>query len=244
MDGGYLVPAIALQTSHVLITFGVGPDWSFERDFLKLNSKKRAIAYDFSVSRYLFLEDAFLSLFKNVTRNSNLYQLRVRLMRFFAWNEFLKTPNFEFHQKRVFDRKQFPDCVTVNEVLGDFSNIEDCSLVLKCDIEGGEYRIIDQVLEHSNKISTLIIEFHDVSPLDLVFKSAISKIGVDFCVVHVHPNNSSGLGKLAFPDVVEVTFLHRSLLDDMVINPRTAALHEKDRPCDPKLPEISLIFED
>ena len=36
----------------------------------------------------------------------------------------------------------------------------DDDLILKCDIEGSEYDLIDDILKFSNKINMLIIEFH------------------------------------------------------------------------------------
>ena len=138
MDGGYLVPTIALEVSSRLITFGVGPDWSFEEDFLARSTRNEVFAYDFSVSSYIFFEDACLSLFKNVAGKSNFYQLRTRLRRYIAWLRFRKEARFCFHEKRVYDRKVFSDCITVDEVFRGLKSTPDHSIILKCDVEGGD----------------------------------------------------------------------------------------------------------
>ncbi|MFM7673355.1 MAG: hypothetical protein ACKO5H_02185, partial [Candidatus Fonsibacter sp.] len=38
-DGGYLIGKKSIENSDVLLTFGVGDDCSFERNFLKINPK-------------------------------------------------------------------------------------------------------------------------------------------------------------------------------------------------------------
>ena len=36
-DGGYIVSESIIKSSNYLLAFGMGADWSFEEDFLKLN---------------------------------------------------------------------------------------------------------------------------------------------------------------------------------------------------------------
>ena len=49
----------------------------------------------------------------------------------------------------------------MNEILGNNKNIEK-PLLLKIDIEGSEYRLLDEIISNQNFLSGLIIEFHDV----------------------------------------------------------------------------------
>ena len=35
LDGGYIVDSSIIQKCDTLITFGLGPDWSFELDYIK-----------------------------------------------------------------------------------------------------------------------------------------------------------------------------------------------------------------
>ncbi len=37
-DGGYVVDFEIIKKCNTLITFGLGPDWSFELDYIKKNS--------------------------------------------------------------------------------------------------------------------------------------------------------------------------------------------------------------
>ena len=49
-DGGYVVSKEVAKSCNSLITFGMGPDWSFELDYIKLNPKVKIYMYDDTVS--------------------------------------------------------------------------------------------------------------------------------------------------------------------------------------------------
>jgi hypothetical protein len=250
-DGGYVVPKELLDNASVLITFGIGPDWSFESDFLKLNPKNICIGVDYSVSDYLFYEDACLSIFKNLHFKSRWKYFKNRFERFLSWKKFIKDSRFLFINKRVFDSYQFSDCILVSDVmehefLRDAANEYRC--ILKCDIEGGEYRIINDILLVDN-IDVLILEFHDINPLAKTFFEVINSISEIYEIFHIHPNNSAAISPVSgFPDVIEVTFIKRSKLTEDELNSRLqratlmTALKQMDYPCDPLLEEIELIF--
>ena len=40
-DGGYVVDKNVVENTNHLVTFGLGPDWSFELDYIKLNNKSK-----------------------------------------------------------------------------------------------------------------------------------------------------------------------------------------------------------
>lgn len=68
---------------------------------------------------------------------------------------------------------------------------EDRNVFLKCDIEGSEYEILNELIMHSHKFSGMVIEFHDIyeSPLYNAISNFMSKI--DLKLVHTHMNNHS-----------------------------------------------------
>ena len=39
-DGGYVVDSKVIKETNLLITFGLGPDWSFELDYISKNPTK------------------------------------------------------------------------------------------------------------------------------------------------------------------------------------------------------------
>lgn len=67
-DGGYLIPACIVDRTEYLISFGVGYDWSFEKDFKTANKNLRVFCYDHTVTRrfwYKYTIIAFFDFIKN-----------------------------------------------------------------------------------------------------------------------------------------------------------------------------------
>ena len=85
-----------------------------------------------------------------------------------------------------------------------FSKNSYDNVFLKIDIEGSEYRILDQLIENQKKINGLVIEFHDC---DLHFDRINRFIqSFELDLVHIHVNNYSYINYLSNPAVIELTF--------------------------------------
>lgn len=137
---------------------------------------------------FLKLNDVAISLYDKDSRASNnLYQ-----------NQFHS--NRKFHTKNIgngFDE------ISVESVLKDTD-----SVFLKCDIEGNEYNILDDIMMHDRIFSGLVIEFHDIAQYKN-FNLVTNFIGkTRLKLVHLHINNymyyktENGV----VPDVIELTF--------------------------------------
>ena len=85
----------------------------------------------------------------------------------------------------------------------------ECQVFVKMDIEGGEYRVLDDLLRHSKNIVAMAIEFHDVDIVPQRFNSLVEKIKRDFYIVHIHGNNMGGIAPFNFPIAPEITFLNK-----------------------------------
>ena len=55
-DGGYVVDKKVVESTNFLITFGLGPDWSFELDFIKNNNQIKIYMYDYTLVAFLTLK--------------------------------------------------------------------------------------------------------------------------------------------------------------------------------------------
>ena len=56
-DGGYLVNSTSILNSRSLISFGIGNNWSFEKNFQKINNECKIYCYDnYICSKILFRE--------------------------------------------------------------------------------------------------------------------------------------------------------------------------------------------
>ena len=62
-DGGYYnnwnFDLEIIKRCNTLITFGLGPDWSFELNYIKTNKEVKIYLYDYSVSSYPYIKDVF-----------------------------------------------------------------------------------------------------------------------------------------------------------------------------------------
>ena len=111
--------------------------------------------------------------------------------------------------------------------MSNILNIEKC--FIKIDIEGSEYRILNELIEYQNKLSGLIIEFHDVDlHLETIY-NFIEKIELD--LVHVHPQNPAPVIN-NIPSQLEITFSN----SPKKISGKITLPHKLDHPAKPRWP--------
>ena len=111
------------------------------------------------------------------------------------------------------------------------------------DIEGGEYRVIDDIIKYYNMVNLLIIEFHDTDPLREIFSQKIQNILEFYYIVHLHANNNSGVSIDNFPEVVEISFLNRNFLALNELEYRNhLPIKELDFPNNSLKPDYELYF--
>jgi hypothetical protein len=122
-----------------------------------------------------------------------------------AYDGTIETPPFSFFTgNRRFHRENIV-MGRMNKIIGNAHNV-----FLKCDIEGSEYEILDELIENSFRFSGMVIEFHEIHKYHLFneLTSFIAKI--DLKLIHVHANNNSYTEILDegvfIPDCIELTF--------------------------------------
>jgi hypothetical protein len=236
-DGGYVVPLDAVKMSGALLSFGLAHDWTFERDFKKHNAAAIVHCYDHTVSFPTVLGYSFGQLLRAVVR-LNADHLR----KAFAWIDYLvffRTDRIHF-RRRVWRNRQ-DNSVTVDDAFDRLPKA--IPTFVKVDIEGSEYRILDDLLRHSADITALAIEFHGVDVVPELFNSFVEKIKRDFYIVHIHGNNLGGLAPFHFPIAPEITFLNKRFFGSTPsLSSRKYPIPELDRPNYSGLPDFALEF--
>ena len=187
-DGGYLIGKNSLNNSDILISYGIDDDWSFEKNFLKLNKNIKLITFDQNLNLIFLIKRIILNFFRlfSLKRKSNFLK---SLFNFFDFIIFLRKKN---NNKKIF--------------YGDTKNIAKnfTNIFFKIDIEGSEYRVIDELIEVQDKIQGVVIEFHYLDLHLERVKNFISKFNLE--LIHIHPNNYSALDKNNNPTSIELTF--------------------------------------
>jgi hypothetical protein len=199
-DGGYIIDKRILSKTKILITCGLNDDWEFERDYLKKNQKTLINAYDHTVNKRFWLtrfkkDIISLLLFKKLKINKIL-----DVFKYLDYQLFFRNNNKHFEKKIVF-KKRNDNETTIPDILANYNQI-----FLKVDIEGDEYKILNDIKRNSSKIIFLIIEFHDVDKNIKKIKNFIKKL--DLKIIHIHANNYGGLDKNKNPKVIELSLLN------------------------------------
>jgi len=152
-DGGYLVDEESVLKSKFLIGMGISTDWSFEKDFRK-HQPVLTHCYDHTLTIGFFIMH---------TIKSFLMIFQGRLKNFFLCLKFLIDYQL-FFQGSVRHLREKIGCdneraISINNVLSRASTIDQESVFIKMDIEGSEYRILDELIYNANSLSGLVIEF-------------------------------------------------------------------------------------
>ena len=204
-DGGYLVSKSDIEKSKLLIGLGISHDWSFEEDFVQLNDIN-VVAYDASLGFRFWLKQAIVQTIKNPF---SLYPLR----KFISYRKFFKGKH-----KHV---KKFVGLNSLSETHCTFVDVlneaDSQNIFLKIDIEGSEYRFLNDIIANEERISGMVIELHDCDIHLKKIQKFINQFRLN--LVHVHANNFSPI-RLddGLPLVLELTFSkHAELLDNYIL---------------------------
>ncbi len=201
-DGGYLVNLEDVKKSNALVSFGIGTDISFEKDFQTHNNCD-VRAFDGTIDQF----DTS----------------------FFKGNKIFMKKNISLE-----DSEETASLPTIlNTIVG--------KAFLKCDIDGFEYQIFDQLIENSHRFSGIVIEIHDIAVLanfDLL-ADFIAKL--DLQLIHLHMNNYSYYDHngVITPNVIELTFTSSF---NTVLKRDLSLPHRLDMPCNPDGKDFLVSF--
>tara|TARA_B100000575_G_scaffold116008_1_gene92291 strand:- start:893 stop:1675 length:783 start_codon:yes stop_codon:yes gene_type:complete len=200
-DGGYVIDKRVINKTKTIITCGLEAEWSFEKQFQKYNKNCQILAFDHTVDRKFwtkrFLRD-FISLL--LLKQVKLIKI-IDLFKFFQYLIFFRGKNKHYHKKIVSKKTNKNNQVTITDAIGDNKDI-----VLKIDIEGDEYKVLDEVNKNFRKLNLVILEFHDLQNNLKKIKNFIDK--TKFKNIHINANNYGMVDKRGIPQVIEMTFIN------------------------------------
>ena len=127
--------------------------------------------------------------------------------------------NSVFYNDKWISSYESDNKITPHNVLNNAKIYEH--ILLKCDIEGGEYGSIQTLFENDiKKIDLLLIEIHDIYDNEKNCKDLLDFISKWFTCFHVHANVAVGLYKFTndyiphiyMPKMYEITYINNNII--------------------------------
>jgi hypothetical protein len=211
-DGGYIIPVGALAAKH-LLTLGLNLEWSFEREFARRATRLQSLhCYDHTVKPMGIYRRGAINLWKVcvLSRPSKrLPKVRIALDYALFFQLGMAT-----HLQLASAAEDGPGKRSVTSAIAALGpDVEDGSVLLKCDIEGCEYEVIDQFVDNAPKLMAIVLELHDVATQSERFRAAMKKLQERYAIVHIHANNFAPVSPEGVPECVEVTLVNRTMMD-------------------------------
>tara|TARA_B100000767_G_scaffold109346_1_gene104726 strand:+ start:163 stop:927 length:765 start_codon:yes stop_codon:yes gene_type:complete len=198
-DGGYLLdPDSVLKTEH-LIAFGLGSDWNFEKNFFELNNRCKIYCFDFKINKNFWIKNMIKCIEKLILKKITFKNFKSQILNNFKFGKFLKEKNIFLYERPIAKNKS---CTDLDSVIEEFNLNKN--IFLKIDIEGSEYRILEEIISHQEKITGLVIEFHDIDLHRDKIKNFINHFSLN--LIHIHPNNVDYLCDNNDPVSLEMSF--------------------------------------
>ena len=206
-DGGYIIDKTIVKNCNTLITFGLGPDWSFELDYIRNNKNVSIFMYDYTVSSYPYIKEVIKYSKRFLTLRANYKSVSDRITYLKNYLDFFKIKNVSFFKEKItFPIKNKID-TDIDKVFSRIPKKEQ--VVLKSDIEGSEYEIIDEIIKYSDRIEMLIFEFHWIDQNEETFINSVKKLQRNFDIIHIHGNNHFDKLPSGLPIIIEMTLINK-----------------------------------
>lgn len=225
-DGGYLIGYNTIKNTKSLISFGILDDCSFENDFKRKNSVE-IFCFDLTDYKSYWIRRIYND-FGSSIYNFNFSFLKNTIKRYFEFKRFFEAEENFLYKKNIIKG-------SLKELMENLNMIKKPFLI-KIDIEGSEYRLLDEILFHQKFLTGLVIEFHDVDLNQEKISEFIKNFNLE--LTHIHPNNFGLKDENGDPKVIEMTFEKNPLIEEGLNN----LPNDLDQPCDSKNQEIELNF--
>lgn len=197
-DGGYHISPKNVLAADILFSGGISSNTEFEYDMFRFNKDIKIIMVDPTVSKIKLLSKAFLRIFF----------FKKEKLRYFV-----NTLIFIYLQRSE-------RCWHISKWLSANTGIIDCikekivdfdaeKILLKLDIEGSEYDLLDEILANIHLFDCMVFEFHDLDNRYLECYVFLKKCSIHFDIIHLEINPSGGFSKNGQPKVIELSLERR-----------------------------------
>ena len=240
-DGGYILDKKIIVESKYLISFGLGDDWSFELDLIARNKNIEIHVYDHTINSSTYLAKIFKYVRRFLTFRSDFNSIYSRIKEYLNYKSFINHKNVSFFKEKVSSPAKYNYESDIKKI---FSRIDlSKKIILKCDIEGSEYEIIDDLMKVSSSINIILIEFHNIGEKDELFTQSITKLKEKFNIIHLHGNNHANILTSGLPKILEMTLLNKSFVIDTSEQINSFPIKDLDFPNNPYVKDLFFSFK-
>ena len=233
-----MISETVLHSTELLFGLGVQEDWRFEEEF-KRKAGCSVICFDHTITA-AYWKNRFKIDFIDFVRGRRLSIERIKdMLKYLEYRRFFDGKSAIHYQTMI----GYPS-IGAKDVHQLMAMSGDKKVFFKIDIEGGEYRIFDQLVENSKRIVGFIIEFHDVDLHRERISKLIESTRKDFELVHIHANNYGGTDPNGDPLVIEMTWIRKDMFvpsHDLV--ERCYPVADLDYPNNPRGDDIPIRFD-
>lgn len=212
-DGGYVLEKNSLKKINFLLSFGLANNFTFEKNFLKLNSESEILIYDHTVNKKKFFLDFIKSIKRMVYFKSNITNIKKKYSELIDYINLIKNPKINHYQIKVSNKNTKLE----NNLDKIFYKIKSKKILLSIDIEGDEYKILKSINKYHQSIHLLVVEFHQLNKNRVNFEKIIKLLKKKFDIIHIHGNNYTSVCDDGLPVTLEITFRNKVLYPVKII---------------------------
>jgi hypothetical protein len=247
-DCGYVIPRSVAENTNAIYSIGISTNWEFEVEMAARNPKIKIHAFDRTSGWTVFAFVALRDLLRGDPSESERMTINARFKSALHYLNLSVKFRIFFSGRKKFERKWVRESSTSKSEISFADSIQglfdDDEVMLKIDIEGGEYELSESLIEclkkNSKKINSVVLEFHDTRARRTEFEHLVHGISSVVPIVHIHGNNCVVVAPDGLPEVVEITFAKdcKNSYSDNLSFP----LAGLDFPNDKSLPDLSFYF--
>ena len=222
-DGGYVLPRRVIDEVRGVLGMGLFDDWSFEEWIYERTGAKVAI-FDHTVTWRFWLRRTAAHFVRGVLQGNSARRKKLTIP--IAYWRFFSGAERRHFQIGIGNSPGMIGLEQAMILAGMTENI-----LLKVDIEGAEYEILDAIVVNRNRLVACVIEFHLIDQHIGALKKFIAEMGGDLALVHFHANNFAVNESGSYSSFIELSFMARRLMaPEEVLVEHELPLPELDHP--------------
>ena len=238
-DGGYILPENLINETDGLLSFGYGYDSSFEEEYINL-SNNSVIIFDHTCDYKKLIKSLLKNLKRFLLFRKKFDDVKNSFDNLLKYRKFINSKKVIFFRKKVVKEKKKEIDVEIQDIL---EKLKFNKAILKCDIEGAEYSILEKILKFNEKVDCILIEFHNIKSNIYLFKENINNLLRFYFITHLHGNNHDPLiENINVPNTLEITLVKKKFIHNKIFVNKFP-IEGLDHPNNPGLKDLYFEFK-